>query len=80
MTMFQDLVEFLANPLVWKLLIGYWLFNSAVQAMPEMTKDSHPVYKFFYRFLHGFAGNLKSAGAKFNVPMAEEPKEEKPVA
>lgn len=72
--MWEDVVQLASNPLVWKLLLSYWLFNSAVAAMPEMTSTSHPVYKFFYRFLHGFAGNLKTAAAKLNVPTAEEPK------
>ena len=64
----NSIAEFLANPLVWKMLIGYWLFASAVGALPDLTPNSSALYSFFYRFLHGFAGNLKSAATRFNVP------------
>jgi hypothetical protein len=64
----NSIAEFLANPLVWKMLIGYWLFASAVGALPELKADSPAWYAFTFRFLHGFAGNLKSAATRFNLP------------
>jgi len=64
----NSIAEFLANPLLWKIIITYWAFSSLVGALPELTPTSKPVYAFVYRFLHGFAGNIRQAAVRFNVP------------
>ena len=67
--MFQSLIELISNPLVWKLLLGYWIFNAFAAALPQ--PNGSKFYQFFYRFIHTLSGNLDRAAQKFNVPSAE---------
>ena len=60
--------QFLAQPLVWKILAGYWVFNAAVTALPQ-PNGSKP-YQFLYRFAHTLAGNLDKAASALKVPGA----------
>jgi hypothetical protein len=69
----NSLVELLSNPLFWKLLLSYWAFCSAVGALPDLKSTSPGWYSFLYRFMHSFAGNLKSAAVRFNVPSDNQP-------
>jgi hypothetical protein len=65
------MIEFLSNPLVWKVIIAYWIFSSAVGAMPTPLQTSSLWYIFFFRFLHGLAGNLNRAAVSLKVPGAD---------
>lgn len=67
--MLQSLTQFLANPLLWKIVAAYWVFNSLVTALPEPGQGK--LYQFVYRFLHTLAGNLDRAAKKFDVPGAQ---------
>lgn len=49
------------DPNFWFLVGLYWIFNSAVGAMPEPNGVSGPWYGFFYKFLHTLAGNITTA-------------------
>lgn len=64
----EEILKLIENPLVWKLLGGYWIFSSFVGALPQPTEKSHAVYKFAFGFFHGLAGNLKNAANAFKVP------------
>jgi hypothetical protein len=60
-------------------LFIYFCFSNAVGAMEApVAGDSH-TYVFWYRFLHGFAGNIKYAlrtrAPEFLQPDADEQKQ-----
>ena len=60
------IMTLLSNPLVWKILGSYFLFNALVTALPK--PNGNKFYQFLYAFLHGFAGNLDRAAQAFKVP------------
>lgn len=60
------LTDFLSNPVVWKVLLGYWIFNSMTTALP--LPNGGKLYQFFYAFCHALAGNLDKAATIFKVP------------
>lgn len=66
----NEVFSFLSNPLLWKVVLAYWLFNSLVDALP--LPNGSEFYRFVYRFLHGVAGNLNRAAQKLNVPGAQQ--------
>lgn len=74
--MLQDLINLLTNPLVLKVLIGYWVFSAFVGALPapEQIPQKSFWFVFFYKitfgFLHGLSGNLNRAALAFKVPGA----------
>lgn len=68
----NSISEFLSNPLVWKLIISYWVFSAAVGSMPTPTEGSHELYIFLFRFLHALAGNLNRAAVALKVPGAQD--------
>jgi hypothetical protein len=78
----QELIALLQNPVVWKVLIGYWAFSALVGALPSPTEvlavkpTLDPikllVYKFFFSALHGLSGNLSRAAVAFKVPGAKD--------
>lgn len=41
-----------------RLLMLYFIFNSAVQALPDPDSRSTKLYRFLYGFLHTIAGNI----------------------
>jgi hypothetical protein len=41
-------------------LLGYWVFNAAIQAMPEPSPDNK-FYHWLYSFGHLLAANIKIA-------------------
>jgi hypothetical protein len=67
----QEIIQLLSNPLVWKLVGGYWIFNAATSSLPQATEKSAAWYQFAFRFMHALGGNLDRAARKFNVPGAE---------
>ncbi len=69
----SGLMDLIGNPLVWKILLSYWIFSAAVGALPTPTADSHPAYQFLFRFAHGLSGNLNRAALSFKVPGAPDP-------
>jgi hypothetical protein len=67
--MFQSLVEFISNPILWKVIVAYWIFNAAVTSLPQ--PNGNKLYQFVYRFCHALAGNIDRAAQKFSVPGAQ---------
>ncbi len=67
----QSLVDFLANPLLWKIVLAYWLFNALVSSMPN--PNGGKLYQFVYRFMHTLAGNVDRAAQKFALPGVSGP-------
>jgi hypothetical protein len=65
----DSIVSFLSNPLLWKVIVGYWLFSSLVTALPK--PNGNKLYQFIYAFLHGVAGNIDRAAQAFKVPGAQ---------
>ena len=47
-----------ANPQVLIALLLYYVFNAAVQALPDPLPGGSRGYLFLYGFLHALAGNL----------------------
>lgn len=68
----QSILDLLSNPLVWKVLITYWVFSAAVGAMPTPSTNANAFYIFLFRFAHGVSGNLNRAAVALHVPTAEE--------
>lgn len=66
-----ELTSLLSNPLVWKVLLSFWVFSAAVGAMPTPKKGSSPFYVWAFRFLHGLSGNLNRAAVALKVPGAD---------
>lgn len=64
--MITTLTQFLANPVVWKVVVGYWIFNAATTALP--LPNGNKFYQFVYAFFHTLAGNLDKAAKSFNLP------------
>lgn len=40
-----------------RVLVLYYVYNNAVQALPDPLPSSSRFYLFFYRFAHGIAAN-----------------------
>lgn len=68
----NSISEFLSNPLVWKLIVSYWVFSAAVGSLPTPTENSREIYVFFFRFVHALAGNLNRAAVALKVPGAQD--------
>jgi hypothetical protein len=68
----QSLMDLLSNPLVWKVLISYWIFSAAVGALPTPEETDNKLYVFMFRFAHGVSGNLNRAAVALHVPAAED--------
>jgi hypothetical protein len=68
----QSLLDLLSNPLVWKVLVSYWVFSAMVGALPTPEQSSNKFYVFVFRFAHGISGNLNRAAVALHVPAAEE--------
>lgn len=66
------MMEIISNPLVWKVLIGYWIFSAAVGALPTPTEKSPTWYVFAFRFAHALGGNLNRAAIALKVPGSED--------
>lgn len=71
--MYQGIVDLLANPLVWKILITYYIFSAIVGAMPTPDSNGNKFYMFLFRFMHILAGNISRAAIQFKVPGAQAP-------
>lgn len=71
--MYQGIVDLLANPLVWKILVTYYIFSAIVGALPTPKTDTNEFYQFFFRFMHILAGNISRAAITFKVPGAQTP-------
>lgn len=69
----SELINLIENPLVWKILIAYWVFSAAVGAMPTPESNSGMLYRFLFRFMHGLSGNLNRAALTFKVPGSTNP-------
>jgi hypothetical protein len=84
--MLNELMELLKNPLVIKVLVGYWVFSAFIGKMPspavvqaafaESGRKINPITFLFYQWLfaglHGLSGNLDRAAVAFKVPGAKE--------
>lgn len=64
----NSIVELISNPLVWKLLISYWVFSAIVGAMPTPDPAGSKLYIFVFRFAHALGGNLNRAAMALKVP------------
>ena len=70
----REFVELLTHPavkLVLKALLAYYLFNAAVDRLPDPDKVGNPFAKWATGTLHTFAGNLKRAAKTLKVPGEE---------
>jgi hypothetical protein len=67
------MIEFLSQPIVWKVVISYWVFSAAVGALETPNTTSPGWYKFVFRFAHALSGNLNRAAVTLKVPGAEPP-------
>jgi hypothetical protein len=75
----QPIIDLFSNPLVWKILISYWVFSAFVGSIPSPDKAQQYikggaallVYGVFFAFLHGVAGNMARAAIAFKVPGSE---------
>lgn len=65
----SSLTELIANPLLWKILVCYWIFNAATTALP-VPVNGNKFYRFFYGFMHALSGNIDRAASSFRVPGA----------
>jgi ABC-type dipeptide/oligopeptide/nickel transport system permease component len=70
----NSLLEFVSNPVFWKVIVAYWLFSSVVGALPTPDTSSGKFYQFFFRFMHLLSGNVSRAALKFQLPGAEAEK------
>jgi len=59
----------LETPIFWKIVIGYWIFNAAVDSLP--APNGNKVYQFVYGFFHSLGGNVRRAAVGFRVPGAQ---------
>lgn len=66
--MFSSVAEFLANPLVWKIVVAYWIFSAGVGALETPDTKSSKLYRYTFRFLHALSGNLNRAAVALRVP------------
>lgn len=64
----SGLEQFLSNPLVWKIVGGYYLFNAAVSPLPP--PNGNKFYRWLYGFLHTLAGNMDKVAGALKVPGA----------
>lgn len=67
----MDLFSFLQNPVLWKVLLVYWIFSAAVGAMPMPHDKSSGFYRWFFAFVHSLAGNLNRAAVALKAPGAQ---------
>lgn len=67
----NEILQLLQNPLVWKILIGYWVFSAFVGALETPTTTDPRWYRMLFRFLHTLAGNVNRAALTFRVPGAD---------
>jgi hypothetical protein len=75
MNFFQEVIGLLSNPAflkVLKVLLAYFAFAAAVDALPKPEAVSNPFAKWLLAFLHGLAGNLKNAAGAIKVPGLKE--------
>lgn len=70
----NSLMELISNPVVWKVIITYYIFSAIVGALPTPETGGNKFYQFVFRFAHILAGNISRAAVKFQVPGAEEAK------
>lgn len=45
-------------------LLAYYVFSNAVQALPEPDEKSSKGYRYLFALLHGLAGNIRYAFSK----------------
>src|SRR5882762_5967246 len=55
------MINFLLQHQFWVAVALYWIFSSAISALPEPNPNGSPGYHWLYRFLHTTAGNLTTA-------------------
>lgn len=67
----ESLIDLLGNPLVWKVIVGYWIFSAFIGALPTPEASSYKIYQFAFRFSHLLSGNVNRAAIVFKVPGAE---------
>lgn len=67
----NSIEQLLVNPLLWKVILAYWLFSSMVAALPK--PNGGKFYQFVFAFLHTLAGNVDRAASTFKVPGVQPP-------
>lgn len=67
----MDVLGFLNNPVLWKAMLGYWLFSAFVGALPMPDSNSGKLYKFCFAFMHTLSGNLNRAAVALRAPGAQ---------
>jgi len=67
--MFDGLFQIAQEPWLYGLVAAYWIFNAAVEAMPEPTNGSAG-YCWLYKFLNTLSGNVQEA-LKWKIPGAK---------
>ncbi len=76
----NDLIKLLEQPIVWKVLLSYFLYSSVVRALPSpgraaptdsvSLKILYGLYQFLYAVLHSLAANFDRVAIAFKVPGA----------
>lgn len=64
----DTITNIIVNPVAWKVLLGYWVFNSATTALPLPDGNGAKFYQFLYVFFHSLAGNLDKAASAIHLP------------
>lgn len=65
----NEIFTIIGNPHFWGLIAAYWIFNAAVEAMPE-PNGFGPGYHWLYKFLNTLSGNVQEA-FKHKIPGAK---------
>ena len=59
--MVDQITQLVGNPYLYALIAAYWIFNAAVEAMPEPMPNGSPGYCWAYKFLNTLSGNVQEA-------------------
>lgn len=68
----QSLMDLIKDPVVWEVLVTYWVFSAAVGALPTPNTGGSKLYEFLFRFAHGLSGNLNRAAVALHAPGADD--------
>lgn len=68
--MFEGLFSIVQNPWLYAMVAAYWIFNAAVESMPEPIPNGSPGYTWLYKFLNTLSGNVQEA-FKHKIPGAK---------
>ena len=57
------MLDFITQHRFWAGVAIYWIFSAAVSSMPDPPSNGNAGYRWLFRFLHTFAGNITTAFA-----------------